>query len=149
MTFEVTELKLAGIDERNLNTIHEYEEYVKNCLPASEVIKDMFIDVNREKLLSDLFFFTDGLMIEIPDFITFFDDKFHPKKLNFTIHPIKKAILFCTMKISASTGSDPRIVEVNFDLKSGATFSIFERKGNAEKLEYIARTYLIPNLGNG
>ncbi|MDD4137783.1 MAG: hypothetical protein PHT99_07840 [Methanoregula sp.] len=38
MTFEVTELKLAGIDERNLNTIHEYEEYVKNCLPASEVI---------------------------------------------------------------------------------------------------------------
>ena len=88
-------------------------------------------------------------MIEIPDFITYFDDKFHPKKMDFTIHPIKKALVFCQMKISGAAGSDSRTVEVNFELKSGATFSFSEMRGNSVRLEYISKSYLIPNLEKG
>jgi hypothetical protein len=149
MTFEVAELRLAGIDDQNLNTIHEYEDYLKKCLPSSEVIQDMFIDVDPEMLLSDIYFFTNGLMIEIPDFVTFYDNKFHPKKMDFTIHPIKKAIVSITMKISEAKGSEPRTVEVKFGLKSGTTFSFSETKENAVRLEFISKTYLIPNLENG
>jgi hypothetical protein len=149
MTFEVTEVKLAGIDVRNINTIHEYEEYLKICLPPSEVIKDMFIDVDSEMLLSDVYFFTDGLMIEIPDFVTYYDDKFHPKAMDFTIHPIKNALVFFTLKLSEAKGSVPRTVEVNFGLKTGNTFSFSEMKENSAKLEFISKTYLIPNLEKG
>lgn len=149
MAFDVAELKLVGIDVRNIDTIHDYEEYLKKRLPLSEVVKDIFIDVNREKLLSDIYFFTESFMVEIPDFITFFDDRYHPKKMDFTIHPIKKCIAFCNMKISRAKEPDVRTVEVNFGLKSGTAYSFSERKENAERLEYIATTYLIPNLDTG
>jgi hypothetical protein len=149
MAFDVAELKLFGIDVRNIDTIHGYEEYLKQCLPAQETIQDILIDVNREKLLSDLYLFTDGLMIEIPDFITYFDDKFHDKIMDFTIHPIKKGILFCNMKITGTDASDQHNVEVKFELKTGAVFSFSQKRGNANKLEIIAQKYLVPNLGTG
>jgi hypothetical protein len=149
MTFEITELRLAGIDDRNINTIHEYEEYLKKSLPSTEIIKDLFIDVDFEMLLSDAYFFTDGLMIEIPDFVAFYDGKLHSKKMNFTIHPIKKAIRILTIKKSEAKGLDPRTFEVNFGLKTGSTFAFSAIKENSLKLEFIADTYLIPNLENG
>jgi hypothetical protein len=149
MAFDVTELKLAGIDERNITTVQEYEEYLKRSLPPSEIINDMFIDVDPEMLLSDLYFFTDRFMAEIPDFVTFYDGKFHPKKMVLTIHPLKNALAFCTMKISEANGSDPRSVEVSFELRSGTAFSFSEMRENSEKLEFISRTYLIPNLESG
>ena len=149
MALDITELRLTGIDEKNLTTIRAYEDYLQRVLPPSEVINDMFIDVNFEVLLSDLYFFTSGLMIEIPDFVTYYQGKFHPKKMDFTIHPIKKCILFVTMRKSDAAGSDPRTVEVTFALKTGATFSFSEMKENAKKLESIIQTYLLPNIGTG
>lgn len=149
MTFELTELRSVGIEDRNLKTIHEYEEYLEKILPSSEVIKDMFIEVNLQPLLSDLYFFSEGLLIEIPDFVTYYDGKFYPRKMNFTIHPIKKAIVFLTMKIGEAKGSEPRTVEVNFGLRTGTTFSFAEIKENSLKLEFISKTYLVPNLENG
>ena len=148
MTFEVRELQVAGIDERNITTVHTYEEYLKKNLPQSEVIRDLYINLDYEMLLSDLYFFTDGLMIEIPDFVTYYLDKFHPKNMNFTIHPMKKAIVVLSMKISEEKGSNPRAVEVNFELKKGDTFSFSAKRENSAKLEFIADTYLIPNLEN-
>ena len=145
MAFDVTELRQTGIDDRNIATIHAYEEYLRALLPPTEVIRDMFIDVNFEILLSDLYFFSDGCMIEIPDFVTVYQGKVHPKKMDFTIHPIKNGILFLKMKVS----SDPRTVEVNFQLKTGATFSFSEMMANSVKLEYITKTYLVPNLDQG
>jgi hypothetical protein len=149
VTFEVTELKLAGIDDQNINTVHEYEEYLKKNLPSSECIRDLFIDVDPEMLLSDLYFFTDIFMIEIPDFVTFYDGKYHPKKVDFTIHPLKNAVVSLTMKIAEAKGSEPRTVGIKFGLKNGNTFSFSEIKENSAKLEFISRTYLIPNLETG
>ena len=149
MAFEVSELKLTGIDERNLATVHAYEEYLTGHLPSSEVIRDMFIDLDIQPLLSDLYFFTDGLMIEIPDFVTFYDGKYHSKKMNFLIHPIRKNVIFFNQKITQPSGSTQRTVEVSFRLKTGANFTFTEMKENSLKLEYIAKTYLVPNLATG
>ena len=146
MTFDGTELRMVGIDERNLTTVHMFEEYLKKCLPTSEIIRDLFICVDMQMLLSDLYFFTDGLMIEIPDFVTYHQGKVHQKEMTFTIHPIRKAIGILSMKISESKGS--RTVDVNFGLKKGDTFSFSAMKENSAKLEFITSTYLIPNLEN-
>jgi hypothetical protein len=148
MTFDETELRLAGIDERNITAIHGYEEYLRTHLPPSEIIRDMYINVDFEVLLSDLYFFTSGLMIEIPDFITWYQDKFHSRKMDFTIHPVRKAIVLLNMKISEGKSGNPRSVEVNFTLKKGDTFSFFAMKENAARLEQVAATYLMPNLEN-
>lgn len=149
MTFDVTDLRLAGIDERNITTVNEYEAYLKTVLPASEPIRDMFIDVDEELLLSDLYFFTGSFMIEVPDFVTFYDGKFHPKVMTFTIHPVKDGLHSLSMKIVDAKGSGSRTVEVKFEMKTGTTFRFSEMKENAVKLEYIAKTYLVPNLGRG
>ena len=146
--FEVTELQLAGLDDRNITRIHEYEEYLKKSLPSSEVVRDMYINVDYEILLSDAYFFTTGLMIEIPDFVTYYQSKFHLKQMDFTIHPIRNAITYLTMKIAEAKGSDPRSVEINFGLKAGDTFSFSAMKENSVKLESIAQTFLMPNLDN-
>jgi len=148
VTFEVTELRLAGIDDRNIDTIHEYEEYLAKVLPSSEIVRDMFIDVDFEMLLSDLYFFTDGFMVEIPDFVTFHQGKYHPKKLNIIIHPVKKAIIFINMKLSEAKGSGPHTFEVSFRTKAGTTFAFSGTGENSAKLEHIAKTFLIPNLEN-
>ncbi|NMB77844.1 MAG: hypothetical protein GYA23_01975, partial [Methanomicrobiales archaeon] len=43
---------------------------------------------------------------------------------------------------------NPRTVEVNFSLKTGASFTFSEIKGNSEKLESIIKTYLIHNISH-
>jgi len=149
MMFEVADLKLAGIDDRNIGTIHEYEEYLLKILPSSEIVRDMFIDVDFEMLLSDLYFFTDGLMIEIPDFVTFHQGRYHPKKLNIIIHPIKKALVFINVKMSEAKESGPHTLGVSFRTKAGTSFSFSGTGENSANLECIAKTYLIPNLENG
>jgi hypothetical protein len=149
MMFEVADLKLAGIDDRNISTIHEYEEYLTKILPSSEIIRDMFIDVDFEMLLSDLYFFTDGFMVEIPDFVTFHQGRYHQKKLNIIIHPIKKALVYINVKMSEAKESGPHTLSVCFRTKAGTSFSFSGSGENSVKLEYIAKTYLIPNLENG
>ena len=149
MTCDATELKRLGIDENNSPTINAYEKYLGEILPPSETIRDMFIDVNMQLPLSDLYCFTGGLMIEIPDFMTFYDGKPHTKKMTFTAHPIRNSIVYVTLKKSEAKGSEPRSVQVDFMLKTGATFSFFEINENAARLEYITKTYLLPNIGNG
>lgn len=146
MVFDVAELRLTGIDDHNVKAVQDYEQYLIQNLPQSEVIRDLFIDVDIQPLLSDLYFFTDHFMVEVPDFVTYYDGRFHTKKMNFTIHPLKNAVTFLSQKISNSTDSCPRTVEVSFGLRSSATFSFMEMKENSLKLEYISKTYLIPNL---
>lgn len=148
MTFDVSELRLTGTDDRNIATVHAYEEFLNTPLPPAEIVRDMYINVDYEVLLTDLYFFSSGLMIEVPDFITFYQDKVHTKKMNCTIHPIRKAIVLLNMKISEAKGTNPRQVEVNFELKKGDTFSFSAKGENAGKLEQIAATYLMPNLEN-
>lgn len=149
MTFEATELKMARVDERNIDTIHEYERYLKKILPFSEIIKDMYIDVDFEEVLTDAYFFTDSFMIEIPDFITFYGGKFHAKKMHFIIHPIKDAIVFLEMEITDVKNSNADMVKVKFSMNTGSTFTFSGKAENSQKLESITTTYLLPNLQNG
>jgi hypothetical protein len=148
MAFDAAELQFTGIDDRNIETINLYAEYLANNLPTTEPIRDIFISVDPEQVLSDLYFFTDTMMVEVPDFITFYDGNVHTKKMNFTIHPLKNNITFLNQIISEATGSSPRTVQIKFELKTGASFKFTELKENSRKLEYISKSYLIHNLSH-
>ncbi len=146
MALEIDSLRLAGIDDRNISTIRQYEAYLQSVLPPTEIIRDFLIDVDMQPVLSDLYLFTENFLIEVPDFVTFYDGKSHTKKLSFTIHPLKNAIVFLNQKISEATDKYPRTVEVNIRFRTGTAFSFSEMKENSQKLEYISHTYLIPNI---
>jgi hypothetical protein len=148
MVFDASELRFTGIDDRNIETINRYAEYLENNLAATEPIRDIFISVDPEQVLSDLYFFTSTMMIEVPDFVTFYDGKVHPKKMNFTIHPLKNNITYLNQIVSEATGSSPRTVQIKFELKTGASFKFTELKENSKKLEYISKSYLIHNLSH-
>ena len=148
MAYDASVLRFTGIDDRNIATINLYSDYLAKNLEDTESIRDIFISVDREKVLSDLYFFTDTMMIEVPDFITFYDGRMHEKKMNFIIHSLKNNLTFLNQKISDADASSPRTVQVSFGLKSGASFSFTERRENSEKLEYISKTYLIHNFSH-
>jgi hypothetical protein len=148
MVFDASELQFTGIDDRNIITINQFEQYLADLLSDSEPIRDIFISVDRDQVFSDVYFFTDSLMIEVPDFVTYYDGKMHVKKMNFTIHPLKNNITFLNQIISEPTASSPRTVQVKFGLKSGPSFSFTETKENARKLEIISKAYLVHNLSH-
>jgi hypothetical protein len=148
MVFDASELRCTGIDDRNITTINQYELYLAEILSNSEPIRDIYISVDRDQVFSDVYFFTDTMMIEVPDFVTYYDGKMHTKKMNFTIHPLKNNITFFNQIISEATATSPRMVQVKFGLKSGSSFSFSETKENAKKLESISKAYLVHNLSH-
>ena len=146
------ELKLLEIDNREMQTISEYFEYLNETHLKSNSIKEILISASQNPEKPDLYLFTDSLQIKIPFF-----PKFSPisstrldkdRKSKYEINSIKKSIISINIEIIDKTSKQSRMVKIDYQLKSGATFSIIGNSDYSKKMEMIANTILLPHLEN-
>ena len=146
------ELKVLEIDNREIQTIHEYFEYLNKTYLKSNSIKEILISTSQNPEKPDLYLFTDTLQIRIPFFPKFSRTSStrsdEDRRSKYEINSIKKSIVSINIEIIDKTDKNPRTVTIEYQLKSGATFSIIGTKDYSTKLEMIANTVLLPNLEN-
>jgi hypothetical protein len=144
-------LIISEIDNREIQSIIEYLKYLNGNLPTNEIITNLFISNNPDPLKPDLYLFTDSLQIRVPDFPKF-DPKFSERqdlKTTYVITPIKKTIISIDVEILKRNKGLPKTINVNYELKSGKTFSLCGKEENSLKLEFIVKEILLTNLELG
>ncbi|GAB6286538.1 MAG: hypothetical protein STSR0009_27390 [Methanoregula sp.] len=146
------ELNVLEIDNREMQTIGEYFEYLNKTPLEGNSIKEILMSTSQIPEKPDLYLFTDTLQIKIPYFPKFSHKSSkrldEDRKSKYEINSIKKSIVSINIEIIDKTYNNPRTVKIDYQLKSGATFSIIGTSDYSTKLEKIANMILLPNLEN-
>jgi hypothetical protein len=143
-------LRSFRIDERNIQSITEYFNYLEKNLPINCIINELYIARNKNPIESDLYLFSDNIQIKIPSFVQFdplLDGKNRQiRKTVYEINPIKKFITSLKIEYTKDISNSSETAKLDYKLKSGISYTISGENAEIRLLESIINNILSKNL---